>query len=364
MQTASRIPALRQGNYLFVEAQLAGRRLLLCIDSGAGIHVLTPDAAIRLGLLPTDAKVQSVTGTAATVTARRIRLEKLSLGGVVLTDSDAVTVALPSALGGDGLLGYPLFTQFVVTLDYATATVTLTPPAAFRPATDAVSVPLRLVGNIPQVELRFDEFSAWVELDTGSSGEIDLNTPFVEKNRLRERYPKRLAMPTGVGVGGVTYGEAVRIEKLQLGPFTLNKPVLRLSQQTRGADASSQVGGRLGAEILSRFRVTFDYGNKCLYLTPNAHFSDPFVFSRSGLLPLREGGDWIVFDVLPDSPASDAGVRAGDQLLMVGERAAYKLTAYTLHELLRRPPGTRLPLLLRAPTGRTRRVTLTLRELL
>ena len=82
------------------------------------------------------------------------------------------------------------------------------------------------------------------------------------------------------------------------------------------------------------------------------------------MLPLYENFEWRVFAVLPDSPASEAGVTSDDQILTVDGRSANKLTMYSLSEILRRPPGTRIALLLRASTGRTRRVTLTLRELL
>ena len=131
---------------------------------------------------------------------------------------------LPPSLGCDGLLGYPLFAQFVVTLDYAGSTVTLSPPERFSPPPGAALLPLKIEGNIAQAQIEVDGLTCWVELDTGSSGELDLNAPFVETNKLRERYPKRIAMPTGLGVGGVSYGETARAEKLQLAPTGWTSP--------------------------------------------------------------------------------------------------------------------------------------------
>ena len=364
MQSSIAIPAYRQGNYLYLVAQHKSRRVVLCVDSGSGIHVLTPATAIRLGLLAPDAAPRNVTGTAATVAALQLRLSQLTLGGIPLTDTEAVAVPLPASLGCEGLLGYPLFAQFVVALDYITNTVTLTPPESFTTPLGAASLPLKLEGNVPQIQIELDGLACWVELDTGSSGELDLNAPFVDANKLRERYPKRISMPTGLGVGGVSYGEAARAERLQLGPYRLDKPLIKLSQQRTGADASARAAGRLGAEVLARFTVTFDYSHKRLYLSPNGHLKDPFLFTRSGLLPIYEASEWRVFAILPDSPASEAGIEAGDQILTVDGRSANKLTLFTLSDLLRRAPGTKIPLLLRAPSGRTRRVKITLRELL
>ncbi|WP_309709057.1 aspartyl protease family protein [Armatimonas sp.] len=364
MQTSNEISAVRQGNYLFVKARVGVREVVLCVDSGAGIHVLTPQAAMRLGLLPPDGATRNVTGTAATVAARQIRLTQLSIGGLSLADTEAVAVPLPSSLGCDGLLGYPLFSQRVVTLDYAANSLILSLPETFTPPSGAASLPLKIEGNIPQAQVELDGIACWMELDTGSSGEVDLNAPFVEKNKLRERYTKRIAMPTGIGVGGVSYGEAARATQLKLGPFALEKPLIKLSQQKSGADASERTAGRLGAEVLRRFTVTFDYGRKRLYLMPNAQLRDPFAFTTSGLLPLYENFEWRVFAVLPDSPASEAGVTTDDQILTVDGRSANKLNHYSLSELLRRPAGTKIPLQLRAVTGRIRRVNLILRELL
>ncbi len=364
MQSSTAIPANRQGNYLFLVAQHKGRRVVLCVDSGAGIHVLTPTTATRLGLLAHDATSRNVTGTAATVAAQQFRLSQLTVGDVALAETEAVAVPLPAALGCDGLLGYPLFSQFVVTLDYITGTVTLTRPESFSPQVGTASLPLKIEGNIPQAQIELDGLACWVELDTGSNAELDLNAPFVEANKLRERYPKRIAMPTGLGVGGVSYGEAARAEQLKIGSFQLDKPLIKLSQQKTGSDASARVAGRLGAEVLARFTITFDYSRKRLYLTPNTRLSAPFLFTRTGLLPIYEAFEWRVFDVLPNSPAQESGVLAGDQILTIEGRSANKLTRSSLDELLTRSPGTQLRLLLRAPSGRTRPVKLTLRELL
>ena len=79
MQTIYRITATRQGNYLFLTARVGERKVVMCIDSGAGIHVLTPEAAMRLGLIPPDAATRNVTGTAATVAARQFDLTNLRL---------------------------------------------------------------------------------------------------------------------------------------------------------------------------------------------------------------------------------------------------------------------------------------------
>ena len=81
---------------------------MLCLDSGAGIHVLTPDAATRLGIYPTNTGDRPVTGTAATVKARPLKLTNLTLGSTALADTEGVMVALPASLGGDGLLVDPV----------------------------------------------------------------------------------------------------------------------------------------------------------------------------------------------------------------------------------------------------------------
>jgi hypothetical protein len=62
---------------------------------------------------------------------------------------------------------------------------------------------------------------------------------------------------------------------VKIGPFRLENvvtafPPAEVRSKQEGAD------GIIGNDLMRRFNVIFDYGNKRLYLKPNRHFDTPF----------------------------------------------------------------------------------------
>ena len=72
--------------------------------------------------------------------------------------------------------------------------------------------------------------------------------------------------------------------------------------------------GNLGAGILSRFRVVFDYSRSCLWLEPGPDLGAPFPKDRSGLALQWGDGALTVEFVAPASPAAEAGWKEGERL--------------------------------------------------
>jgi len=98
--------------------------------------------------------------------------------------------------------------------------------------------------------------------------------------------------------------------------------------------------GTLGAPILSRFRVTFDYARHRLLLQPYADATARETWEGAGMLLVQvPGGDVIVALVLPGTPADSAGLRAGDVLRSVGALEAGKASLDSLRRHFR-APGT------------------------
>jgi len=79
-----------------------------------------------------------------------------------------------------------------------------------------------------------------------------------------------------------------------------------------------RAAGNLGAGILTRFRVIFDYAHDCLWLEPRPGTDIlPFERNRSGLLTDRREGALEVLFVAPGSPAEAAGWKTGERITAV-----------------------------------------------
>jgi len=91
--------------------------------------------------------------------------------------------------------------------------------------------------------------------------------------------------------------------------------------------------------------VVIDVPHGHLYLQPNALFDTPFAFDQAGmaLLPGTPGSLAIeVADVVNGSPAAEAGVRTGDEILRIDDRPVSGLEADEVQRLFEGPSGRKL----------------------
>ena len=173
-------------------------------------------------------------------------------------------------------------------------------------------------------------------------------------------------MPLGEGLGGKFSGHRARVPVLELGEFRLPESIVSLPDRNSGVLSSSrQFDLNVGASVLKRFSVFFDYGRARMALVPNERINDPFDGTMSGLQLATLGSPHdrvMVEGVIPDSPAAQAGFEPGDEIIEVnGERLA-PLALVDLFKRLRQPEGTEIKL-----TARRRNMrgvlTLTLRRM-
>jgi hypothetical protein len=251
----------------------------------------------------------------------------------------------------DGVVGAELLARYVVELDWEQRRMALHEPAAYRYSGEGAVVPLVLAGGMPFIRLQvylpgMQPIEGLFLVDCPHPGTIIINRPFVEENQLLEaarRNHRRLVTQFTEGVNGkseVPYG---RIDEIKIGPFSLNQPVVGFSQAKAGALAQSEFAGILGAEILRRFRVIFDFSRERMILEPKDALSQPFRYDASGIR-LRSTGvdfhDFVVTGVVEDSPAAQAKLQEGDRLIEIGGRPAKTLSLGEILDILKHDGST------------------------
>ncbi|MEM6298829.1 MAG: PDZ domain-containing protein [Bacteroidota bacterium] len=260
---------------------------------------------------------------------------------------------LSGKLGTDvqGLIGYPLFENFIVKLNYREGAMTFYDPEHYtsKIRNRSVRLPLEIEDTKAYVRAKVlqneqDTIEVKLLVDCGASNAMWLNANSSEQLELPE---KRKAMFLGRGLNGDIQGHLGRVDGLLLGKYLLPKPIVAFPDSASAQEifGVGERNGALGGEILRRFTVIFDYPNKQLILTPNRSFSDPFEYNMTGLEIVKPMAFLPYFEVSvvdADSPAARAGVQVGDQLVEVNNIRAKDLTMNKLSELFQSQAGRTL----------------------
>lgn len=356
-------------NHIYVDVKLNGRGpyRLLC-DTG-GANIVTPELATELGL-KTEGELEGAGVGEKSEDIALSKVDKLEIGAAYL-DKQVFYVFPLAAFGrvegiaANGLIGYEVFKRFVVRIDYETSQLTLLDPGAFKYTGAGVRVPFKFKEHIPQVDGEIDGIAGKFDIDTGSRSSIDLMGPFVEKHGLKQKYKPKFEGVTGWGVGGPSRSAITRADVLKLGDVRIERPVTEITLQTKGAFTDEYVAGNIGAGVLKRFNLVFDYNGQAIYFERNANDALPDVFDRSGMwINSSESNDYFeVLDVIPGGPADRAGIKLGDRIRGVDGTTVDKLTLYGLRRQFKTTaPGTRVKLQLER-AGKPAEAELVLRDM-
>ena len=270
---------VNEENDIFLEARVNNSApLTFLLDSGAGSGlVLYFKAAQALGL-NLQGKGKGGGAGEGTFETKSVKGVSLRLPGVEMNNQTVVVFPPEKTSVGfgrvvDGVIGYTLFSRYVVELDYQSKVVNLYEPKSYQYTGSGESVGLKIMSNVPftRVKIPIDGRKP-VEgdfiVDLGAARFIMiLNTPLVETNKLLATQ-KTIKEPGAEGVGGEVKLFVGRLPQLQLGRFTVTDPVVHFAQDRKGAFASSEFSGVIGGELLRRFKVVFDYAHKRMILEP------------------------------------------------------------------------------------------------
>lgn len=366
-QRSTTVPFAFLNNHVYVDVRLDGKGpYRFFLDTG-GVNIVTPALAKELGLEAKGALPGGGVGEAKEDIGVA-KVKRVEIGDAFL---DAQTffvypIGAMDAVEGthvDGLVGYEVFRRFIARLDYAHARLTLTDPDGWKYEGAGTAVPFVFNAHLPQVAGEIDGVPGRFDLDTGSRSSVDLFVPFVEEHHLVEKYGARVERIGGWGVGGASRGYVVRGRELKLGPVAIPDPVVGLATSKKGAFARTGVAGNVGGGVLSRFDVTFDYGRKQVIFEKNARFDARDTYDKAGWWIDAAGDAWQVMEVVPGTPAAQAGLKEGDRILAVDGQTPAELSLSELRRKVRdAPTGTRLTLKVKSGDVE-REVPLTLRDL-
>lgn len=329
------IPFNFENDHIMVACSVnGGKPIWFMLDTGAEGNYINKTRLTEFGLEPFGST--SVTGGGNTTDGALTRVARLGIGGAeLLGQRDAVLdlTGLEKIYGMPlgGLLGFDFFSRFIVEIDYDTLTMSLYDPATYVYRGKGSPLKFTLEAGHPHVAAEIGvrtkpKIPADMVIDAGAADTVNLASPFVRKHELLDLARKKPAGTPNTLPGSEKEFFAQtsvrgRLERVGLAGLELTDIPMNLMVAKTGAYGSESFSGTIGEGILRRFKTTYDYPNRTIYLEPNGAFKTPFPNRKTfGATYLSEGADFTVFKVTgvrKDSAAEAAGLKTGDVITAV-----------------------------------------------
>jgi hypothetical protein len=331
---------------VLVQAKVNGHPGWFIVDNGTQGFVIARDYASQISLETTGIAATREVGSDASQ-AGIVRDAQISLPGLDLTHRHLVVIDLKSlepAIGHevDGIIGSRLFDDFVVVVDYEHRRLAVYSPTQYRPSGKETALPVRLDAH------GFQYIDATITLpatapvtgsfliDGGANYFASVYKPFSDAHHLP---PSSMKLQSEPGAAQSLDGRADRID---VGSHSIKNPPITFAQDVEGLMAAKDYAGLIGAEFLERFTVVFDSPGRRILLTPNQSYEAAAEYDQSGMRIRTEGRDFhrfVVTRIVPQSPAAEAGIKSGDIITAIDNRAALEmeLTLTEIRSMLRQP---------------------------
>jgi predicted aspartyl protease len=293
--------------------------------------------------------------------ARGVSLQVGQVAGlnrsILILEQDYIQFEAITGLQIHGILGSDFFRRFILKVDYQQRLVSLYDPQFFVRPEGFKKLDIEIYRNKPyltaQVNFQKDTVRQLKFLiDTGASLPLLLETNTNPRLRLPEHVvPSQL----GIGLGGHLEGYLGRVDALSFADLRFQQVITNFQDLSGVLDSTitANRNGIIGNDILSRFTLIIDYFREDLYLRPNKKYDDEFKFDRSGMQIIASGeylNTFIVFNVLPDSPAFHAGIKPGDEILSVNFLSTNFMTLGSLTAKFQKKEGKKMRLKIRRRT--------------
>jgi len=243
---------------------------------------------------------------------------------LIVLDEDLLQ--LKNYLGSSvhGILGYELFSRFVVEVNYSSKQVTFHNPSDYRKRKRFTEFDIEVIDTKPYLMADFTLKDSTMHkgrfmLDTGASHSFLID----EKSNSKFYIPQpNIYSHLGRGLGGELFGHIARINTVSISKFSFDDVITTFpeaaSYETEFIRTTRT--GTIGGGILSRFHVIFDYINEKIYLKKGRSYKKPFEYNLSGLVIRAKGlrlNTYEIVEIRDGCAAQLAGVLPGDIILMI-----------------------------------------------
>lgn len=274
-----------------------------------------------------------------------------------------------------GIIGYELFKDFVVRINYQKRQLKFYQPQRFN----------RALRRFQKKEIQFHKEKPYINVfstdevvqkdtikllvDTGSSDALWL----IENEYIKLKEPNFYDI-LGYGFIGLIEGKRSKLDQLNLGKYQFEDLNIAYPDELYFSflEEVKNRDGSIGAELMRRFTWFIDYPNESLYFKANSNYDDDFIYDMSGLVLKYEGFDYVqktvsqaiyvnsdsnyqsdsktdqralnvrieiverlkIAAIRPNSPAYYLGLRPNDIILEINKKPAYQKNLEQITKIL------------------------------
>ena len=386
-------------NLVVLPIEVNGKELNFILDSGVGTTILfninNKDSVelknaekIKLKGLGSEDAIDAILSKGNIFSIHNIKSINEDLY-VVFDDSFDLSSKLGITI--HGIIGYEILKDFVIKINYGLKKITFYNSETYQhnicKKCETFDLEFYKLKPYINVGVKLDSISNKITpvkllIDSGGSDAMWL----FESSHPDILPPKKFFVDfLGEGLSGSVYGKRSIIKGLVLGKFELKKPTVSFPDSLSIANALKfeERNGSIGANILKRFIVTFDYKKSKITLKKGSSFNDPFRYNMSGIELVYNGKLLIkepdftsvslsnnkestqqnrislaynykysfkptykIFKVIKNSPAYHAGLETNDIVIKINGQYTFNLKLEEIVEKFYQKENTKINLVI------------------
>lgn len=349
-------------NLIIIPVEINGAKLSFLLDSGVRKPIIFNLFKETDSLILRDAEVVYLKGLGEGNPVKALRSENnIFKVGDALNAKQTMYAVFDENLNFSprlgfpvhGIVGYDLFKDFIVEINYSKSWIKLHNPSAYKykKCRKCQTFDLEFRNNKPyfniEVGIAGKKTPVKLLIDSGGTDALwlfeDAEAGLLSGDNYFEDF-------LGHGLNGSVYGKRSRVDKVYLNTFELANVNVAFPDSTSVAHAKNiqDRNGSFSGELIKRFNVIMDYKNAKITLKKNKFFDKPFSYNKAGI-ELQQSGIRVVRE--QQAHAKTQGVAAyksnkGQVNFMT--KSGYKLVvkpAFSIVEIRKGSPADRIGLM-------------------